>query len=247
MLATLRGHGALGALVSGSGPTCFGLFEDRAAAEAVARQARRRARRRPAPRVPLESSRVRRADRRRRSRRADRRRRDLAPPRAQRRAQAARRRGGGRTRGLRERRPVGAARPQEADRRHRGDARRLDLRARGGDGVPRDRRVRGAGGSRRDGRDRRRSDRRRGDDRADPADRPGLGLRRARRHHQLLHRPPAWPPLPRAARAQGQDHPRAAGAGRGVLRPPRRQDDPDRALHRPRASARARSSRAPRG
>jgi 4-diphosphocytidyl-2-C-methyl-D-erythritol kinase len=35
-LASLRGHGALGALVSGSGPTCFGLFEDRTAAEAVA-------------------------------------------------------------------------------------------------------------------------------------------------------------------------------------------------------------------
>jgi 4-diphosphocytidyl-2-C-methyl-D-erythritol kinase len=36
VLASLRGHGALGTLVSGSGPTCFGLFEDRAAAEAVA-------------------------------------------------------------------------------------------------------------------------------------------------------------------------------------------------------------------
>jgi 4-diphosphocytidyl-2-C-methyl-D-erythritol kinase len=36
VLASLRGHGALGALVSGSGPTCFGLFEDRAAAEVVA-------------------------------------------------------------------------------------------------------------------------------------------------------------------------------------------------------------------
>ena len=36
VLASLRGHGALGALVSGSGPTCFGLFEDRAAAEAAA-------------------------------------------------------------------------------------------------------------------------------------------------------------------------------------------------------------------
>jgi 4-diphosphocytidyl-2-C-methyl-D-erythritol kinase len=36
VLASLRSTGALGALVSGSGPTCFGLFEDRAAAEAVA-------------------------------------------------------------------------------------------------------------------------------------------------------------------------------------------------------------------
>jgi 4-diphosphocytidyl-2-C-methyl-D-erythritol kinase len=36
VLGSLRSAGALGALVSGSGPTCFGLFEDRAAAEAVA-------------------------------------------------------------------------------------------------------------------------------------------------------------------------------------------------------------------
>jgi 4-diphosphocytidyl-2-C-methyl-D-erythritol kinase len=35
-LASLRAAGALGALVSGSGPTCFGLFEDRAAAGAAA-------------------------------------------------------------------------------------------------------------------------------------------------------------------------------------------------------------------
>jgi 4-diphosphocytidyl-2-C-methyl-D-erythritol kinase len=36
VLASLRSAGALGALVSGSGPTCFALFEDRAAAETVA-------------------------------------------------------------------------------------------------------------------------------------------------------------------------------------------------------------------
>ena len=36
VLASLRAAGALGALVSGSGPTCFGLFEDRAAAGAAA-------------------------------------------------------------------------------------------------------------------------------------------------------------------------------------------------------------------
>lgn len=35
-LGSLRAHGALGALVSGSGPTCFGLFEDRGTADAVA-------------------------------------------------------------------------------------------------------------------------------------------------------------------------------------------------------------------
>jgi 4-diphosphocytidyl-2-C-methyl-D-erythritol kinase len=36
VLVSLRGAGALGALVSGSGPTCFALFENRAAAEAAA-------------------------------------------------------------------------------------------------------------------------------------------------------------------------------------------------------------------
>jgi 4-diphosphocytidyl-2-C-methyl-D-erythritol kinase len=36
VLETLRAAGAAGALVSGSGPTCFGLFPDRAAAEAAA-------------------------------------------------------------------------------------------------------------------------------------------------------------------------------------------------------------------
>jgi 4-diphosphocytidyl-2-C-methyl-D-erythritol kinase len=36
VLGHLRGAGALGALVSGSGPTCFGLFADRPVAEAAA-------------------------------------------------------------------------------------------------------------------------------------------------------------------------------------------------------------------
>ncbi len=36
VLARLRGAGALGAAVSGSGPTCFGLFGDRRAAETAA-------------------------------------------------------------------------------------------------------------------------------------------------------------------------------------------------------------------
>ena len=36
VLGDLRARGAAGVLVSGSGPTCFGLFEDRAAAEAAA-------------------------------------------------------------------------------------------------------------------------------------------------------------------------------------------------------------------
>jgi 4-diphosphocytidyl-2-C-methyl-D-erythritol kinase len=35
-LERLRSEGALGALVSGSGPTCFGLFEDGSAADSAA-------------------------------------------------------------------------------------------------------------------------------------------------------------------------------------------------------------------
>jgi 4-diphosphocytidyl-2-C-methyl-D-erythritol kinase len=35
-LASIRAAGALGVAVSGSGPTCFGLFEDGAAAERAA-------------------------------------------------------------------------------------------------------------------------------------------------------------------------------------------------------------------
>ena len=118
-------------------------------------------------------------------------------------------------------------------------ARPVDLRARRRAGVPRDRRVRRARRAGRDDRDRRRRDRRPGRDRPDPADRARLGLRGARRHHELLHRPPARPQLPRAPRPEGEDHPRAARAGRGLLRPPRRQDDPDRPLHRARPRARA--------
>ena len=113
----------------------------------------------------------------------------------------------------------------------------MDVRARGRAGVPRDGRLRGAGGARRDGRDRRRRGRRPGRDPAPAADRARLALRRARRHDELLHRPPPRPPLPRASRAAGQDHRGAARAGRALLRPPRRQDDPDRPLHRPGARA----------
>ena len=91
----------------------------------------------------------------------------------------------------------------------------------------------------RDGGDRRRRDRGAGRDRPAPADRARVGLRRARRHHELLHRPPPRAQLPRAPRAAGEDHARAPRAGGGLLRPSRRQDDPDRPLHRPRARARA--------
>jgi 4-diphosphocytidyl-2C-methyl-D-erythritol kinase len=34
-LERLRSEGALGSAVSGSGPTCFGLFDDRSAADAA--------------------------------------------------------------------------------------------------------------------------------------------------------------------------------------------------------------------
>ena len=47
------------------------------------------------------------------------------------------------------------------------------------------------------------------------------------------------PPLPRAARAAIQDHRGAAPAGGVLLRSPRWQDDPDRALHRAGQGARA--------
>ena len=50
-------------------------------------------------------------------------------------------------------------------------------------------RLRRAGRAGRDRGDPRRRDRRPGRDRPDPADRARLGLRGARRHHQLLHRP----------------------------------------------------------
>ena len=82
-------------------------------------------------------------------------------------------------------------------------------------------------------------DGRAGRDPAAPADRARLGLRGAGRHDELLHRPPPRPPLPRAPRPAGEDHPRAARAGGGLLRPPRRQDDPDRPFHRAGPGARA--------
>ena len=95
VLDALRGAGAGGALVSGSGPTCFGLFEDRAAAEAAAEAFDGALVAEPAPLRPrerrsLQSSRVRRPDRRSRPRRADRRRGGVEAPLAERRAQAAR-------------------------------------------------------------------------------------------------------------------------------------------------------------
>ncbi len=70
-------------------------------------------------------------------------------------------------------------------------------------------------------------------------DRHRVGLRRGRRPHLLHARPPARPRLPRAPRPAAEDHRGAAALRRGLLRPPRRHHDPDRALHRPRPGDRA--------
>ena len=61
----------------------------------------------------------------------------------------------------------------------------------------------------------------------------------ARRPHLVHARPPARPRVPAAPRRRGEDHRGAAAAGRGLLRAPRRHDDPDRPLHRLRPRARA--------
>ena len=52
---------------------------------------------------------------------------------------------------------------------------------------------------------------------------------------QLPAGPPPGPRLPGPARRARADHRGAPEAGRGLLRPPRRQDDPDRPIHRARA------------
>ncbi len=54
---------------------------------------------------------------------------------------------------------------------------------------------------------------------------------------ELLHRPAARARVHPRHGAEGADHPGALRAGRDVLPAPRRQDDPDRALHRPGARA----------
>ena len=101
---------------------------------------------------------------------------------------------------------------KKADRGHRPGAGPVDLRAGGAARVPGDGRVRRSGGAGRDDGDRRRRDRRPGRDRADPADRARLGVLRARRHHQLLHRPPAGPRLPRAPRPARSRSPRSGSS-----------------------------------
>ena len=75
------------------------------------------------------------------------------------------------------------------------------------------------------------------------ADPPGVGVRVCGRHSLVPVRPLARPRVPDQTRAESQAHPRATRAGRAVLRPARRQDDPRRPLPRARACARAVRSR----
>ena len=118
-------------------------------------------------------------------------------------------------------------------------ARQVDLPARRRARLPRDRRVRRARRARRERDPDRRRRRRPGPDLDLRPDRHRLGLRRRRRPHLLHARPPARPRLPRAPRPAAEDHRGAAALRRGLLRPPRRDHDPDRALHRARPRDRA--------
>ena len=78
-----------------------------------------------------------------------------------------------------------------------------------------------------------------GDTSVYPDDRDRLGERLPRRYRQLHPRGEARARLHPRARAEAADHPRALRPGRGVLRPSRRQDDPDRPVHRPGPGARS--------
>ena len=237
-LAAVRGAGADHALVCGSGPTVLGLFAD---LDARARRPRARcptATRARSPSRPLRGRRceARLARRRRRARRLPR----LAP--APPGADAAGRRRARRRRPPASTAPASSSCPnleQLLDRRRR-DARPVDLPARRRAGLPRDRRVHRA--------------------RSRPGETAMLlgGLvagqgqidvvtliaivwacavagdltsfflgRRLGRAFLVKHG------------AAGEDHRGAPGAGRGLLRPPRRQGDPHRALRRPRARDRA--------
>ena len=62
--------------------------------------------------------------------------------------------------------------------------------------------------------------------------------RLGRRHDQLLPRPPARARVRAPPRPALRDQPRALREGRGLLLPPRRQDDLHRPLHQPRARLR---------
>ena len=86
-----------------------------------------------------------------------------------------------------------------------------------------------------------------GADLAVRADRDRVGVRGARRPHVVQAGPPARARLAAAARRAAEDHRGAAADGRGLLRAPRRRDDPGRPLPRLRAPARAVHRRRRRG
>ena len=217
-LGALREAGAPLALLTGSGPTAFGLFADLAAARAAAEridrddaivcEAGRRAMRLPGgteqglAEVGAEGR-----DRRRRRRRLRR----LHQP----------------------------GRHREGARGRLPGPRRLDLPAGRGLRLRRDRGLRRPSRPRRDGDDPRRRHRRPGRDRHLPADRDRLGLRIRRRLDQLLHRPPARARVPDAPRPALRHRRGAAGTGRRLLRAPWRQNDLPRPLRRLRARLRA--------
>ena len=108
----------------------------------------------------------------------------------------------------------------------------MDLPAGRAAGVPGDGGVRGPGRARRvhgaAGRRRRRAGRHLAA--ADPRDHLAVGVPRG--HGQLHARRPARQGVPGAPRPSFPDHRGAPEAGGGLLRAPRRQDDPDRPLHR---------------
>ena len=114
----------------------------------------------------------------------------------------------------------------------------MDIRAGRGPRLPRDGCVRRPGRAGRVHRDPRRRHRGAGRDQRDRPAGADVAGGVPRRHHELRDRRAPGPGLPRAPWPQGEDHARAARSGRGLLRQARRQDDPDRTVHRARARAR---------
>ena len=144
------------------------------------------------------------------------------------------RRRGGRRRLLPAQPAARPPRPPGPARRRLQHARRLDLPAGRRLRLRRDRRLRRPRRPRRDRDAARRRGRRPGRDRHLPADRDRLVRRLGGRHDQLLHRPPPRPRVRPPARPPLRDQPRALRESRGLLLPPRRQDDLHRPLHQPR-------------
>ena len=137
-----------------------------------------------------------------------------------------RRRGRGPQQGAPEHRsPAGASGPLL-------EARSLHLCPRRVLGLHRDRGLRRARAAGRDRGAPRWRARRTGRDLGRADDRRRMGLRPGGRLGELPARTQAGARVPAPPRPQGADHPRALRPGRGLLLPPRRQDDRDRALHR---------------